>query len=88
QRGVEPFHLLLLADPQILDQRSYPGRNPLLKWLGEKITDNFARKSWRLALRTDPKTIIFLGDLLGEYMVVLVDKRVRTRLGRQWGLNY
>ncbi|KAL8276775.1 hypothetical protein RQP46_010831 [Phenoliferia psychrophenolica] len=41
-----PFHVLVVADPQLLDMRSYPGRNGVLKWLGVKVTDAYARKAW------------------------------------------
>lgn len=51
--------------------RSYPGRNPLLKWLGIKITDLYARKSWRAVSRLSRgksggrvDAVVWLGDLL------------------------
>lgn len=50
---------------QILDLRSYPGRNVILKYLGIWITDNYARKAWRTVLkRHKPDAVFFLGDLL------------------------
>ncbi|GAA93610.1 uncharacterized protein L969DRAFT_20735 [Mixia osmundae IAM 14324] len=60
-----PFHLLIVADPQILDLRSYPGRPWLGKWASRLATDNYARKAWQAVLnRQRPHGIFFLGDLL------------------------
>ena len=63
--------LLGLADEacrrkkQILDLRSYPGHSMISKYIGMWITDNFARKSWRMILKTHrPDAVFFLGDLL------------------------
>ncbi|GAA5873544.1 hypothetical protein JCM3774_000046 [Rhodotorula dairenensis] len=66
-----PFHVLVVADPQLLDMRSYPGRNALLKWLGVKMTDLYARKSWKAVSRLSRgksggrvDAVVWLGDLL------------------------
>lgn len=57
-------HILLVADPQILDHRSYPDRSPTLTYLTRLIVDLNIRKSWRAALRTYPDAVIFLGDMM------------------------
>ncbi|GJN88267.1 hypothetical protein Rhopal_001232-T1 [Rhodotorula paludigena] len=70
RRGT-PFHVLVVADPQLLDMRSYPGRNWALRWLGVKITDLYARKSWKAVTGYSRgksggglDAVVWLGDLL------------------------
>ncbi|TRM70029.1 Metallo-dependent phosphatase-like protein [Schizophyllum amplum] len=57
-------HVLLVADPQILDMNSYPDRHPALQWLSQVVVDLNLRKNWRAALRTRPDKTIFLGDMM------------------------
>ncbi|KAK3939693.1 hypothetical protein QBC46DRAFT_315368 [Diplogelasinospora grovesii] len=62
--GANPHHLILVADPQLIDPHSYPGRpwpiNPLIVL----ITDNYLRRSYnQLQWQLNPETIFFLGDL-------------------------
>lgn len=59
-----PSHILLVADPQILDHRSYPERGPLLTYLTNLLVDLNLRKNWRAALRKKPDAVIFLGDMM------------------------
>lgn len=59
-----PHHLVFLADPQLIDPHSYPGR----PWFVEKatiaITDNYLKRSYMaLQEKLHPDTIFFLGDL-------------------------
>lgn len=61
--------MLIVADPQLLDMRSYPGRNWLARWLGVQFTDAYARKAWRFVRRSEGKngkldSVVWLGDLL------------------------
>ena len=58
------MHMLLVADPQILDAHSYPGRSPWLVWLSQKIVDPNMRKSWRAAQALHPNAVVFLGDMM------------------------
>ena len=66
----KPFHVLMVADPQLLDMRSYPGRNLALRWLGVKVTDAYARKAWRFVIRSRGTNgarvdgVVWLGDLM------------------------
>lgn len=62
--GVRSTHMLLVADPQILDAHSYPGRNPWLVWLSQQIVDLNMRKSWRAAQALRPDVVVFLGDMM------------------------
>ncbi|GAA6041730.1 hypothetical protein JCM8097_008302 [Rhodosporidiobolus ruineniae] len=69
-RAGRPFHVLVAADPQLLDMRSYPGRSWILRKVGVWITDLYARKSWRAVLGsrgtggTGLDAVVWLGDLL------------------------
>ncbi|KAJ3896802.1 Metallo-dependent phosphatase-like protein [Lentinula edodes] len=59
-----PEHVLLVADPQIIDHRSYPGRPALLTYISQLIVDLNLRKNWRAALRSAPDVVFFLGDYM------------------------
>ncbi|CAG8974931.1 hypothetical protein HYALB_00007608 [Hymenoscyphus albidus] len=59
-----PHHLILLADPQIIDPHSYPGRPWPLKELTMLHADNYMKRSYiSLQKKLHPDTIFFLGDL-------------------------
>lgn len=62
--AVQPEHVLVIADPQILDHRSYPGRNFLLTRLSQFIVDWNIRKSWRVTTKLRPDAVVFLGDMM------------------------
>ncbi|KAF8532545.1 Metallo-dependent phosphatase-like protein [Gautieria morchelliformis] len=58
-------HILLIADPQILDHDSYPGRPQWLKCLTQYIVDFNLRKNWNAVIATlEPHMVIFLGDMM------------------------
>ncbi|KAG6842150.1 hypothetical protein C0991_001643 [Blastosporella zonata] len=59
-----PSHVLLVADPQILDHRSYPERGQFLTYLSRLVVDLNLRKNWWAALRKTPDVVIFLGDMM------------------------
>ncbi|CAK7208382.1 hypothetical protein SBRCBS47491_000073 [Sporothrix bragantina] len=62
--GAEPHHLVFVADPQIIDAHSYPGRPWPLNSLTITLTDNYMRRSYReLQEQLRPDTVMFLGDL-------------------------
>jgi len=63
---------MLIADPQIIDHRSYPGRPEWLKALTQFIVDLNLRKSWKAAKRLSPDVVIFLGDMMdgGRYRML------------------
>lgn len=59
-----PHHLVFLADPQLIDPHSYPGRPWLLEKATIAHTDNYLKRSYiSLQERLHPDTIFFLGDL-------------------------
>ncbi|KAJ1965910.1 hypothetical protein GGI12_000431 [Dipsacomyces acuminosporus] len=69
--GVEPVHVAIVADPQIVDHYSYGQTGALLKTV-EFFTDIYLRKSYRfLQTLREPEATIFLGDLMDG--------------GREWG---
>lgn len=75
----EPTHVLLVADPQILDQRSYPGRDPALMWLTQRIVDMNMRRSWRATQTLHPDVVVFLGDMMDGGRFAMSDPEcVRT----------
>ncbi|KAI0256084.1 Metallo-dependent phosphatase-like protein [Lactifluus subvellereus] len=61
---VNATHILLVADPQILNERSYPERSSLLRAVSRIFVDMNLRKAWRVARSTRPHAVIFLGDML------------------------
>ncbi|EOO00749.1 putative cell division control protein 1 protein [Phaeoacremonium minimum UCRPA7] len=62
--GANPHHLIFVADPQIIDPKSYPGRPWPLNPLTVQITDNYLRRSYnQLQSQLHPDTVFFLGDL-------------------------
>lgn len=62
QVGSTPFHVLLVADPQV--PRPYKGWAPSLTWLKQYIVNHNLRKSWIAAKTLRPQAVIFLGDML------------------------
>ncbi|CAK7239954.1 MAG: hypothetical protein STHCBS139747_001389 [Sporothrix thermara] len=62
--GAEPHHVVFVADPQIIDAHTYPGRPWPLNSLTITLTDNYMRRSYReLQEQLRPDTVMFLGDL-------------------------
>lgn len=59
-----PHHLVFVADPQIVDPHTYPGRPWPLSTLTERYTDRYMRRNFRLVNEElDPDSVVFLGDL-------------------------
>ncbi|KAK4132300.1 hypothetical protein BT67DRAFT_457420 [Trichocladium antarcticum] len=62
--GAEPHRVALVADPQLIDPHSYPGRPWPINPLTMQITDNYLRRSYnQLQWQLSPDSIFFLGDL-------------------------
>lgn len=62
--GATPHRLAFIADPQIVDPHTYPGRPWPLSYLTERYTDRYMRRNYQLINeRLDPDSIVFLGDL-------------------------
>ena len=63
-REAAPHRAVLIADPQLVDPHTYPGRPWPLSTLTERYTDLYMQRNYRLINeRLDPDSIIFLGDL-------------------------
>lgn len=55
---------MLVADPQLIDPHTYPGRPWPLSSLTYTITDNYMRRSYKqLQEQLQPDTVFFMGDL-------------------------
>ncbi|KAK2068239.1 hypothetical protein P8C59_002891 [Phyllachora maydis] len=62
--GANPHHLVLIADPQLIDPHTYPGRPWPLTSLTYLVTDNYLRRSYNeLQRQLRPHSLFFLGDL-------------------------
>lgn len=62
--GSAPHHVVLIADPQLVDPHTYPGRPWPLSSLTIFYTDLYLRRNYmRLQKRLHPDTVFFLGDL-------------------------
>lgn len=58
-------NILLIADPQLIDNHTYPGRNELLLKLSKHTVDTYIKKNYNELLdQLQPNYIMFLGDLL------------------------
>jgi hypothetical protein len=64
EAGANPHRLIFVADPQLIDPHTYPGRPWPLNPLAYKYTDLYLRRTFsRLQTVLYPDTIFFLGDL-------------------------
>ncbi|KAL4781344.1 cell division control protein/putative DNA repair exonuclease [Aspergillus varians] len=70
-----PHHVAFIADPQLVDPHTYPGRPWPLSTLTVKFTDQYMRRSFSSIQNTlDPDSVLFLGDLFDG--------------GREWGTSH
>ncbi|KAH8692086.1 putative manganese ion homeostasis [Talaromyces proteolyticus] len=59
-----PHHIVFIADPQLVDPHTYPGRPWPLSTLTVKFTDQYMRRAFSLIERQlVPDSVLFLGDL-------------------------
>ncbi|KAJ5124954.1 uncharacterized protein N7515_008779 [Penicillium bovifimosum] len=59
-----PHHIAFVADPQLVDPHTYPGRPWPLSTLTVKYTDQYMRRSFSLIQdHLEPDSVLFLGDL-------------------------
>ncbi|KAM5355257.1 hypothetical protein ACJ41O_001903 [Fusarium nematophilum] len=80
----QPHHLVFVADPQLIDPHSYPGRPWPLNPLTVAITDNYLRRGYNaMQRRLHPDSLFFLGDLFDG------GREWKTRQGKfvdpKWG---
>lgn len=70
--GPDDARIALIADPQLVDANTYPGRNWFFEKITEYIVDVYLRRNWvYMNSILDPDTNFFLGDLFDG--------------GREWG---
>ncbi|CAG8179324.1 unnamed protein product [Penicillium nalgiovense] len=63
-QGATPHHVAFVADPQLVDPHTYPGRPWPLSTLTVKYTDQYMRRSFSLIQdHLEPDSVLFLGDL-------------------------
>ena len=71
----DPHRLVFVADPQLVDPHTYPGRPWPLSSLTETYTDLYMTRNFRLINgQLDPDSVVFLGDLFDG--------------GREWGTDW
>lgn len=59
-----PTRVALIADPQLIDDHTYPGRNKIFQRVSEFIVDLYLRRNWvYINSQLDPDANLFLGDL-------------------------
>lgn len=64
--------VLLVADPQLIDNHTYPGRNELLLSLSKHTVDLYIKQNYdALVMALKPDYIIFLGDYLDNGRLLL-----------------
>ncbi|KAI8939920.1 hypothetical protein NX059_003648 [Plenodomus lindquistii] len=64
EAGANPHRLIFIADPQLIDPHTYPGRPWPLNPLTYKYTDLYLRRTYsRFQTILYPDTVLFLGDL-------------------------
>lgn len=64
EKGANPHRLVFVADPQLVDPHTYPGRPWPLNPLTIKYTDQYMRRAYsRIQTELYPDTVFFLGDL-------------------------
>ncbi|AGO13739.1 AaceriAGL131Wp [[Ashbya] aceris (nom. inval.)] len=62
--GATPHRVAMLADPQIMDEHSYPGRPWIINWVTQQFLDNYHRKNWMyIHAKLNPDSVFFLGDM-------------------------
>ncbi|KAJ5085202.1 hypothetical protein N7532_009973 [Penicillium argentinense] len=63
-QGATPHHVAFVADPQLVDPHTYPGRPWPLSTLTVKYTDQYLRRSFAsIQKNLVPDSVLFLGDL-------------------------
>ncbi|CEJ57684.1 hypothetical protein PMG11_06368 [Penicillium brasilianum] len=63
-QGTTPHHVAFVADPQLVDPHTYPGRPWPLSTLTVKYTDQYMRRAFAsIQDNLEPDSVVFLGDL-------------------------
>ncbi|CAI4038059.1 hypothetical protein SMKI_04G3980 [Saccharomyces mikatae IFO 1815] len=71
-KGAESHRVGLFADPQIMDEYSYPKRPQIVNYFTRVLVDHYHKRNWKyVQYYLDPDSSFFLGDLFDG--------------GRNWG---
>jgi len=63
--GSDKTNVLLVADPQLIDNHTYPGRNSMLLKLSQHTVDVYLKRNYNALVKNlKPDYIVFLGDYL------------------------
>jgi hypothetical protein len=63
-KNSDPHHSIIIGDPQIVDEFSYPNRTWIATAFSKMFTDNFLHRNHNLYNKIlNPDSIIFVGDL-------------------------
>lgn len=61
---VTPHRIAFIADPQLVDDHTYPKLPKLLDYILRRMSDNYLHTNYRFMQHyLDPDTVIFLGDM-------------------------
>lgn len=52
-------NILLIADPQLIDNHTYPGRNPYLLSLSQHTVDQHLKRNYEQLTKLNPNSTIF-----------------------------
>ncbi|KAH7920776.1 Metallo-dependent phosphatase [Leucogyrophana mollusca] len=75
--------VLVIADPQVIDHRSYPDRGRWLSALSQFIVDLNLRRSWRNTFhQLRPHAVIFLGDMMDGGRTAMVTSEYEAYYAR------
>lgn len=59
-----PHRVVLVADPQIVDDHTYPHLPRAVAWMLRKMSDNYLHTNYRnMQEHLDPDSVVFVGDL-------------------------
>ncbi|AOA63471.1 Putative mannose-ethanolamine phosphate phosphodiesterase [Komagataella phaffii CBS 7435] len=65
QSNSTTFTVLMIADPQLIDNHTYPGRNKILLGLSKHTVDTYLTRNFRHLISTlHPDSVMFVGDLM------------------------
>ncbi|KAG8213657.1 Metallo-dependent phosphatase-like protein [Butyriboletus roseoflavus] len=79
--------ILVIADPQIIDRHSYPGRGALLSALSQSVVDLNLRKSWNFAFRRlRPNAVVVLGDMMDNGRLYMSTSEYEAYFTRYQGI--
>lgn len=66
-KSLSQTNVLIIGDPQLIDQHTYPDSGPLRMKLSQLTVDNYIYKNYRALLKNlQPQVVVFLGDLLDD----------------------